>query len=368
MSLGKKVGKDMQSKVGIKECHTYDVHQLYESLQDLFRFLGGIERFIQPGDKVLLKVNLTGPFEPKQGATTHPALVQAIVKILKEQGACPVIADGPATILSPLEITGMNEVAKEEDVAAYILKDYEPVINEGNLIVEKIMYSSDVLKADKVITIPKLKTHALTLFTGAIKNSFGSVAYEQRKSLHAYRRIEEFSKVLVDVFRIRVPDLCIIDGILGIDGIGPVHGNPNYYNVLLASSDPVAIDTVGATLLGYNAQDILMIQEAAKLNLGENDISKIIFNCDHKEFITKKPNIIPHFTGTRRENFIRHVMGKVEFNETKCVKCGECQNGCPGNAIILFPEQKVDEKLCLHCLRCYEVCHRGAVRINYKRL
>lgn len=358
----------MQSKVGIKTCNTYDIDKLYLNLQELFEYLGGLQKFIQPGDKVLLKVNLTGPFKPEQGATTHPNLVQAIVRILKEHGACPVIADGPATILSPLDITGMNQVAKEEGVKAYILDKYEPVRNEGNLIVDEIMYSSDVLQADKVITVPKLKTHALTLYTGAIKNSFGTVAYEQRKSLHTYRSIEEFSKVLVDVFRVRVPDLCIIDGILGMDGIGPVHGNAEHYNVMLASSDPVAIDTIGATLLGYDPANVLMIQEAAKLNLGESDINKIITNYDYEELIAKKPNIIPYFTGSRRERFISRVMGKVEFDITKCVRCGECQNGCPGGAIQLLPEQKVDEKLCLHCLRCYEVCHRGAVRINFKRL
>lgn len=358
----------MQSKVAVKACNTYEIDELYKNLQQSIEFLGGIDKFIQPGDKVLLKVNLTGPFEPMQGATTHPNVVQALVRILKEHGAHPVIADGPATILSPLDITGMNKVAEEEDVDAFILKDYELVKKEKSLLVDEIMYSSDVLYADKVISVPKLKTHALTLYTGAIKNSFGTVAYEQRKQLHTHRSIEEFSKVLVDVFSVRVPDLFIIDGILGMSGIGPVHGNPENYNVLLASSDPVAIDTIGATLLGYNPEHVLMIQEAANLNLGENDINKVEINCDYEEFIAKKPNIIPHFTGTKRERFISRVMGKVVFDEEKCVKCGECQNGCPGNAISLYPVQKVDEKLCLHCLRCYEVCHRGAVKINYKRL
>lgn len=358
----------MESKVAVKACSNYNIDELYKHLQESFEYLGGIRKFIMSGDRVLLKVNLTGPFAPEQGATTHPNFVQALVRIIKECGAYPVIADGPASIESPLDITGMSRVAKEEGIEAYILKEYEEVIGKDNLLVDKLMYSSDVLKADKVISVPKLKTHALTLYTGAIKNMFGTVAYEQRKSLHKYKSIEEFSKVLIDVFRVRVPDLFVVDGILGMSGVGPVHGKPEHFNVLLASQDPVSIDTVGATLLGYDPKYVLMIQEAAQLNLGENNIENIQINCDYQNLIAKTPNIIPHFTGTMRERFIKRVMGRVEFDESKCIKCGECANGCPGNAISVTPEQKVNEKLCLHCLRCYEVCHRGAVKINFKRL
>lgn len=358
----------MQSKVAIKSCSTYEIKTIQKYLEDSLEYIGGLDKFIKPGEKVLLKVNLTGPFAPEQGATTHPAVVQAVVRILKEFGAIPVIGDGPATIQSPLEITQMSRIAREEDVEAFIFKEYQMVEKENYLIEKDIIISRDVLEADKVISIPKLKTHALTLYTGAIKNSFGTAAYEQRKKLHTHKSIEEFSKVLVDVFTCRVPDLIIIDGIVGMNGIGPVHGNPENYNVLLTSADPVAVDTIGATLLGYNAGNVLMIQEAAALNLGENEIARIKTNCDYHEYIVKTPNIIPHFTGTKRERFISHVMGKVQFNKEKCIKCGECKKGCPGEAITLEPEQQVDVKKCLYCLRCYEVCHRGAITINYKKI
>ncbi|EPR10574.1 DUF362 domain-containing protein [Ruminiclostridium papyrosolvens] len=357
------------NKISLKLTKTYDENEILKALRESFEFIGGLDSIVKSGDTVLLKLNLTGPFRPEQAATTHPVLVKMMVRLIKECGGHPIIGDGPATIKSPIKDTGIEDVAQEEKVPAFVFEKFQQVHLSDYSIVRDISYSTDVLQADKVISMPKLKTHALTLYTGAIKNMFGAVAFEQRKALHKYKTQEEFSKLLTDIFSVRVPDLTVMDGIWGMDGIGPVHGNPVNFGVLLVSRDAVAIDALSATLLGYKIDDVQMIGRASERNLGESNLDNMFIDDScYKERILHTANLIPTLQGGLRERFLKLVLGKIQCDSSKCSKCSACLDGCPANAITMNPYPVVDENACLHCFRCYEICFHGALSIKYKKI
>lgn len=354
-------------KISLKICTDYNEQRVSDALDEAMNVIGGLGSIIKPGDTVLIKPNLTGPFAPEQAATTHPALVKAVVRLVKACGGIPMIGEGPATVVSPLEITGMLELAKQEEIPISLFSEFQSVCCENSYTSQLIRYSKDVLQADKVISIPKLKTHALTLFTGAIKNMFGAVEFEQRKVLHKYQSIEDFSKVLVDVFGCRIPDLTIMDGIWGMEGIGPVHGKPVNFGFLVCSKDAVAVDALSATILGYSLSDILMIQYAAEKKIGICDLS--LMDIDMPDYDQKafKYQLIPFLKGNVRNRFLKKVLGSLACDHQKCVLCEMCKMGCPADAIAMVPYPKVDEDSCLHCYRCYEVCFHGALMINYSK-
>jgi len=355
------------TRVYWNECKNYTEKDLTRIMIEAFEYIGGLESIVKPGETVLLKLNLTGPFPPECAATTHPMIVKIVAKMVKKLKAFPIIADGPATIKSPLQETGIDNVALEEDLKAFLFEKFEKKKVDSFDIVAELMYSSDILKADKIISIPKLKTHALTMFTGAIKNMFGAVAFEQRKSLHKYKKIEDFSKILTDVYSVRVPDLTIMDGIWGMEGIGPVHGQPINLGLFIVSKDGVAVDALSTALLGYNVKDIIMINHAKAKGLGEADLNKMMFNNSFTEKILQKVNLIPVLNGQMRERFLKIVLGTIACQTDKCIKCQECQKGCPGEAITLNPYPLIDHKKCLNCYRCYEICYNGALQIITKK-
>lgn len=354
--------------VSMKQCTAYDEILLRNTMEDMLDRLGGLRSIVKAGDKVFLKVNLTGPYAPEQAATTHPAIVKVLVQMIKELKAYPVIGDGPATVSSPLDITGISKVADEEHVRAFLFSEHKEIGVENPLIVSSIKYSRDLLETDKIINIPKLKTHALTMFTGAMKNMFGAVEFSQRKSLHQYRSSDDFAKVIADVFSIRQPDLNIMDGILAMEGIGPVHGKPVQLGYLLASRDAVALDVIASSLLSYNPGDIPMFRYAAEKRLGVANRDEILVSGEHDFANTGRSfEKIPALSGVIRDRFLNIVMGSVICSKDKCSRCGDCKSGCPANAIRMDPYPLIDAHLCLHCFRCYEVCCQGAISIKLKR-
>ena len=316
------------SKVSIVKCGDYNPVRVEESVGKALKLLGGLEKIVKEGDKVLLKLNLTNAEEPGKAATTHPQVVRALVRAVKECGGIPMLGDSsdslsivedkcreaiekfgwdrwqkiclrgktwpellrelslnketiPNIIKEAydylLKITGMKEVLDEFEVlAADFEEDYRVSNNLEGRFLHSIVLAKVVMEADVLISIPKLKTHNQALFTGCIKNSFGCVPGPIKSRYHRLS-VEKgkFASMLLDVFVRTKPNLSIMDGIIGMEGEGPGAGSPRKVGIVLASEDSVALDAVASTVIGYVPLQIPTIRIASQRRLGEANLEKI---------------------------------------------------------------------------------------------
>jgi len=330
--------------------------------------IGELGTIIKKGNRVLLKPNIAGPFPPEQGATTHPLIIKAMIQLVKERGGIPVVGDGPGTILPAFEISGITQVAKEEDVEviSFNKNGFKMVKIPTGEQLKEVYFSKDVLEADVLISMPKLKTHAFVYYTGAIKNMFGALLTDSRKKIHRIDDAKSFSKALVDIFAIRKPDLAIMDGIVGMEGVGPTHGQVKKIEVIVSSMDSVALDAVSSTIIGYDPLDIYTIKDAYMRGLGNATLEKIEIlgvQIDDVKVDFKK---VPILEGHNKKRFMRLALGHLIVNYKRCKKCEICVNHCPVEAIRLSPYPVIERKICVYCYCCFELCPEGAIMFDEK--
>ncbi|MDI6734989.1 MAG: DUF362 domain-containing protein [bacterium] len=332
--------------------------------------IGGLGNIVRKGNKVLLKPNIAGPFPPEQGATTHPSVIKAMIQLVKEAGGIPVVGDGPGTILPAFEISGIIKVADEEgiEVIPFNKNGFEMVKIPMGEQLKEIYFSKDVLKKDIVISIPKLKTHALVYYTGAIKNMFGAILPDSRKKTHRIDDVELFSKALVDIFTIRKPDLAIMDGIVGMEGVGPTHGPVKKIGVIISSTDSVAIDAVSSSVIGYDPMDIPTIRNAYMRKLGAGRLEQIEILGEQIKEVRIDFKRVPILKGRDKRRFMRLALGHLIVDTNKCKKCKICVEHCPSEAIRLIPYPTIDQKICVYCYCCFELCPEGAVIFDEKSM
>ncbi|MDP3804293.1 MAG: DUF362 domain-containing protein, partial [Candidatus Omnitrophota bacterium] len=224
------------SKVAIARCADYDRDKVFDAVRKAVDLLGGMSEFAKPGMKVLLKPNLLSARTPAEGVDTHPEVVRAVVRLVKSSGATPVVGDSPGgygkNIDEVFEISGMKRMAEEEGV--------ELVKFTGSKFVDGIPISRRVFDSDLFISIPKLKTHSITILTAAIKNTFGTIPGLYKAECHSRApKEEDFAKIIAKVHSIARPHLTVLDGIVGMEGDGPASGNLRNMNFIMASRDAV---------------------------------------------------------------------------------------------------------------------------------
>lgn len=243
-----------KSKVSLAKCNeiwSYDA--IYQAAENLLRPLGGMEAFVKPGQSVMLKPNIVMPAKKESGCTTHPLLVKAIAVMAMKAGASKVvIADGPGVgfdVQESFEVSGMQAVADElgiEMIPTNQKTDVYPLPNHPT--VKEVRVGRAVMEADVLINIPVMKTHIATFVTLCQKNLKGCLARSSMKALHV-GGIQFGLTSLSDLIK---PELNIIDGTLGQEGMGPMIGGPKEGNCLIASADAFACDVVGCRVMGID--------------------------------------------------------------------------------------------------------------------
>ncbi len=364
-------------KVHIDKIENYDSEKLEEYFSDLF------ERE-QLGDKlrgkkyVLLKPNLLGGHQPEKGVTTHPVVMRSLIRVLRSKGIKDIrIGDSPggtARIETVYKITGMKEIAATEGVE---------LLNFGKSGVKSIMrdgfdllIDSQVLQAPAIINLAKYKTHSLTMFTGAVKNLFGTIPGLKKSDYHRlYPDPERFAAMLVALYQQLSPQILlnVIDGIWGMEGEGPSSGKPRQFGLMFASESASAIDFVAAGMMGFNSEDIPTVRYSMeKDNLLSDDIEieqqwdNFVFprvkrgrGSLYSSFINKVPKFVQRL-------FYRLYDYHPAFNN-KCRLCRICVESCPVQVITIkegAPTPEIDYSGCIKCMCCHEFCPYGAVYIK----
>lgn len=218
-------------KVALKACGDYQREAVEAAVNEVFALCGGIETIIQPGQRVLIKVNLLMKRTPEQATTTHPEVARAIVRSVQRAGGIPILADSPGgpytknMLAGIYEASGMRAVA--EETGCMINSDFSTTMHYDHL--GKVARRLDLIgildHVDQVITVGKLKTHGFTTMTGCVKNLYGLVPGTTKVEYHSrYPRADLFSDMLIDICEHVKPCFAFVDGIVGMEGEGPSGG------------------------------------------------------------------------------------------------------------------------------------------------
>jgi len=366
----------MNTKISVRKCDEYDIDKISDLISDIYEKTDGPD---VKGKRVLLKPNILTDDNPDKCISTHPVVVEAMVRFLQVRGATVFIGDSPAVHASKFkgEKSGIYKVCKDTG-AEWIDFMSDPV--ELTLKKGKIRIAAITKQLDLIISLPKFKNHELVYFTGAIKNTLGLVPGFSKAKQHAlHQDRNKFGEFLVDLNEALTPDYFLMDAITGMEGPGPGHGFPIKIGLLLGSTNPLVVDIIASRIAGYEP---LLIPSTRAAIFRKNwlrsedeivydgpDLESIIIPSFLKIPVSATNNIALQFV-MKRLPMMKKLERRPVFNHEKCTGCQRCVNICPVEAISPLPSKKnhiiLTDSKCIRCFCCSEVCMDDAVEIRRK--
>jgi len=322
------------------------------------------------GKRVLIKPNVLRASSPNEGIVTHPSVLKAVVERVETMDPeAIIVGDNPGLFNyganeESFEKTGLMGVAGShyenignDSVKVDLNTDFVPVVS----------LSRAVLDADIIISLPKFKTHGLTVVTGAIKNSYGFLPGAQKAKLHKVAGSpQRFHEMIVDVFQLRVPDFFIVDAVVGMEGNGPASPDLRNIGLILASDNAVALDSVIATMMGCDPGRLRFLQKAKEKGLGDYDLNKIEVLGELRQLPDFK---LPPLGGeaimnneTIQTMLLDRTLLRPQIDPELCTACGTCVDQCPMAALSMGEDLPlVDADTCITCFCCQEICPEKAI-------
>ncbi|MFZ5639121.1 MAG: DUF362 domain-containing protein [Bacillota bacterium] len=368
------------TEVAIVRCGDYTQDRVDKAVLECLDLVGGLAKWVKPGDRVLLKANILSAKPPEAGVTTHPAVIKAVIRAVQMAGGIPSVGDSSGGIIagqSPTRVslvaTGIQAAAEEmgAQVVNFDLAGVREIPNPGGRV-PVYHIAGPVFEADVVISLPKLKTHSATLFTGAVKNMYGTIPGFRKAEYHRLApKPADFAEVLVDIFARARVKLAIMDGILAMEGNGPAAGPTRSLGLLLASGDSVALDVVASSIIGFNPLAIATTRIAGARGLGEADINKITVHgvpleqARIRDFALPSNALLERLPDFVVKGFLGVLKARPEVDPDKCTGCEFCVQNCPVGVMELqdrVPAIEYDK--CISCLCCQELCPRQAVELK----
>jgi uncharacterized protein (DUF362 family) len=336
-------------------------------VESLVNPLGGFNKYINSGDRVLLKTSLLIPSKPEKAVVTHPAVVGAVAQAVLKRGGIPYIGDSPSGQFTKrrLEKTyrkaGLKDLANKLGIELnYDTSTQKITVPQGKKL-RKTNICNFALNADKIIALPKIKTHTYMIMTLATKIMYGVIPGLTKAKYHSmFFKKTAFADMLLDVLSIRKPDLIIMDGIVGMHREGPSGGKPITLGVLLASEDAVAMDLAVCDMLGIEPIGIPTLRQAKIRKLWPEEISyPLLSPTDVKYTGFQMPSTADYLVTGRKKPTRSPVITK------KCTACGQCVEICPKKAIKLMNQKaQVDYTKCIQCYCCHETCPYQAIKLE----
>lgn len=368
--------------VSVLRCDNYDIKNLKSILNKSLENIGGLRKYINKGDKVLLKINLVMAKKPESAATTQPEFLQALTEILIEYGAEVLIGDSPGGPFNELSlkniyhVCGINNVIKNCSAKLNFNTDTNEVSNPSALILKRLTVVDMLNDVDKVISVARLKTHGMMKMTGATKNMFGIIPGAMKAEYHLNRPdLDMFAKSMIDICIYANPILSFLDGIVAMEGNGPTNGTPRKLNMVVVGDNPFVVDMVASHSITNRPLSIPIIKNAVERGLCPKDINEInIVGENIDSFYVsdfKMPNVVninplksklPNFA----ETFINsNLQPKPIFVHNKCIGCRICFDNCPPHAISMLENRPaVELNQCIRCFCCQELCPKDAIDIK----
>ena len=373
-----------ENTVSILRTESYDPDVMRSAVEKHFAALG-LNEMIGPETKVMIKPNLLMKASPELAVTTHPELVAAIIDKLQSLGVREiVIAESPGgTYSRPMlsmiygacgykRFEGLDGVTLNYDTSS------RKVTFPDGKTVREFELISPVFDADFIISAAKLKTHAHTGLSGAVKNLFGTVPGLMKPEFHF--RLQErdpFCDMLIDLCECVKPSLAIVDAVWSMEGDGPSGGTKKYTGLTVASRDPYCCDLALCGIMGFSAEESGTVSASIRRGLCPESLDELELSGDAEaigEYSFTRPRSAKlNFTG-RFPPALSGVIEKVEnavlsprprVKQKLCVGCGECAESCPAKAISITERRAcIDYSRCIHCFCCQEMCPIHAIVIK----
>jgi uncharacterized protein (DUF362 family)/Pyruvate/2-oxoacid:ferredoxin oxidoreductase delta subunit len=308
--------------------------------------------------------------------TTHPLVVKAVARMVREAGALPVIGDSPQldSAQKACDKCGIGDVARELGVE---IVEFEPVdmANPDGRVFKSFTLGKVVTEVDKIINLAKLKTHSLTALTLCVKNMFGCVPGARKGQWHVRTHNagkEYFARMLLDLYYFVKPTLNIVDGIIGMEGQGPGFGDPRTIGLVIAGADGVAVDRVIAEIVNVPIEQVPTLMIALQEGYGTARLEDIDVRGESIAEVKVADFKVPQF---------QDMMGKIPgpilrllkaylttqpaVKPEQCVECEMCLRACPRECIT-HPAGaiRIHEGACIQCLCCMEICPQGAIELR----
>jgi len=365
--------------ISLASCKNYDPEELRTALLKVFSDLGGIEKYVTVGTKIVLKPNLVMGKSPSACATTNPEFIRQLAIILKEYGARLFIAESPGGPYTPARLNavydacGIAGVADETGIILNCKTETVKKENPSGKLLKAVELIKPLAEADFIINLPKPKSHGQMTYTGAVKNMFGAVAGVYKADYHMRMcEYDDFADAIIDIFLCVKPKLNIMDAVMGMDGNGPTNGKPKHIGLICAGEDAFAMDLTMLGILGLDPRKVPVMKQGMFRNLCVGNISEIEIKGDRPEqffvddFHFPAAVAINHFyTSALLKPFARFFKPYPRFLHDNCVSCGECAHSCPVEIIIMKDNKPyADLSKCVRCFCCQELCPVDAVEIK----
>lgn len=380
----------LQSRVALVPCGDYDPPRVRAAVETGLCLLGPEGELGPKEQKLLLKPNFLRHAPAEKAITTHPAVFRAVGEALKERGYTELsygdspgnpVADSPARVA---EACGIGEAARALGISPADFDHGRTVEFPQGGSCQSFVLCPGAADAGAIISLPKMKTHALQRVTGAVKNLYGCIHGLEKGLGHArYSDAASFAGMLADLHLLLRPRLHIMDGIVAMEGNGPAGGDPVKMGVLLFSTDPVALDSVMCALMHldptlvptnlageragigrWRPEEIAVLTPQGRMTVEEaaSRWGKADFD------VCRDP--VPPDRGGRGRSLLRLVQKKPYIKKERCVGCGVCVQSCPVEGKALLPGKKRGDPpryrydRCIRCYCCQEMCPKEAIGVK----
>jgi uncharacterized protein (DUF362 family)/Pyruvate/2-oxoacid:ferredoxin oxidoreductase delta subunit len=356
--------------VSVASCPDYSEKNCRRALETALAEAGGLD-WVKPGMQIGIKANLVSMMKPEAAATTHPALICALVRMLRERGADVVVGDSPGGLFNAAYVNriyaaaGMKEVRK---AGARLNDDYSVAGADfpGAAAAKKFEYTAWLDGCDAVINFCKLKTHGMMGMSAAVKNMFGAIPGTRKPEMHyQFPDAGDFADMLVDLNEYFRPALHIVDAVVGMEGNGPTMGTPRSIGCVVAGKSPYEVDQVCARIIGVDENDVPTMSAARRRGLAPEspavagDITPFVIG----DFAPAVRRDIRFMTGSPLGGILSAFLrARPALVAEKCIGCAKCAEVCPAGAITMKKRRPmIARRACISCFCCQEFCPRGAM-------
>jgi len=391
----------MSSIVSIRACASYDPALVSEAVASA---LGALEAaFAFPNVKgkiVLLKPNMLIAVDKERAVSTHPEILRAAIREFKKRGAEVWVGESPAVhgSLFAAKKCGLLPVSEAEGARWVDFTETVMVENPQGVLVKRFELAKAAVDADVVVSLPKLKTHQLMYFTGAMKNLFGCVSGLQKAAYHfRYPERKDFGTMITDLCLALKPAFSLMDAVVAMEGKGPGNGDPRKLGLIMASSDILALDWAASSIIGYNPAHIPnqadaltrgpWLRDPSDLTIDGPALKDLAVHDFKRVHEVGDVGIVRKLLPPLVYRYIQNILTpRPLFRDDRCLRCGECITLCPAKVLSFVPARagtwgrqgspaglsaekaakrvSIDYGACLRCYCCHEVCPADAITLR----
>lgn len=361
----------MDLPVSLQTLPDYDPGRVHDALTLLLAPLGGIETFVRPRQRVLIKPNLLAGKSPDKAVTTHPEIVRQVILMVQQAGGLVTVGDSPG-LGKPETVArkcGILDIVETTGAEFASFADSVPLAHETGTF-HHLEVAKEAIEADIIINLPKLKTHQMMGYTGAVKNMFGLVVGMRKVRLHLQAGTDKafFALMLLELAERFKPALSIMDAVVGMEGNGPGNGDPVQIGGLLASPEPLALDTVATAIVNLPAERVWTQRVARQtgrrgVTIGELSLYGTPLKAlQTSAFKPAKTADINFGLPVPVKNLLKNAITAQPEITPYCKRCGHCVAHCPPQAMTLnMHGVDIDYGRCIRCFCCQELCPHAAI-------